>query len=88
MPEDEARRLFSGDSLQGLVSRTITEEVIDRTLQRLRQIAKGEAGKKAVAKTEPTAEAPAKSKAPAKAKAAKSPKAAKPSTKEKGSEDE
>ena len=86
--QDEARRLFSGDSLQGLVSRTITEEVIDRTLQRLRQIAMGEAGKKAVAKTEPTAEAPAKSKAPAKAKAAKSPKAAKPSTKEKGSEDE
>lgn len=71
VPEDEARRLFSGDSLQGMVSRTITEEIIDRTLQRLRQIAKGKA-----AKAKP--EGKPKSKvAAAKSKPTKSPKTAK-----------
>lgn len=42
LSEEDARRLLSGDSLQGLVSRIMTEEIITRTLERLRAIAQGE----------------------------------------------
>jgi len=45
MSPADAKKSLSGDSLQGLVSRTMTEEIINRTLTRLRSIAKGEAKK-------------------------------------------
>jgi trigger factor len=38
---DDMRKLLAKDNLQGLVSRTLTEEVIRRTLERLRVIAQG-----------------------------------------------
>lgn len=41
-PKDEAKKLLSGESLQNLVNRLITDEVTERTLERLRLIAKGE----------------------------------------------
>ncbi|MEX2160330.1 MAG: trigger factor [Anaerolineales bacterium] len=39
---DEMRKILAKDNLQGLVSRTLTEEVIKRTLARLRAIAQGQ----------------------------------------------
>jgi len=39
---EDMRRVLVKDNLQGLVSRTLTEEVIRRTLARLRAIAQGE----------------------------------------------
>lgn len=74
MGEDEAANALSGDALQGLVSRTMTEEVINRTLARLKSIAKGEADK-ADAKEEMEADEQVEAKAP--------PKQAKPSPKKK-----
>jgi trigger factor len=41
-PEDQARRLTSGQSLQSLVNRIINDEIVSQTLARLRAIAKGE----------------------------------------------
>jgi trigger factor len=41
MSEQELRKLLNKDNLQGLVSRTLTEEVIRRTLARLTAIAQG-----------------------------------------------
>ncbi|MEX1248786.1 MAG: trigger factor [Anaerolineales bacterium] len=40
---DEMRKLLAKENLQGLVSRALTEEVIKRTLARLRAIAQGQA---------------------------------------------
>lgn len=40
-PKDEAKKLLTGESLQNLVNRLITDEVTERTLERLRLIAKG-----------------------------------------------
>jgi trigger factor len=40
---EDMRKLLAKDNLQGLVSRTLTEEVIRRTLARLRAIAQGQA---------------------------------------------
>lgn len=45
MSQEDANKALSGDALQGLVSRTMTEEIITRTLARLRSIAMGEAEK-------------------------------------------
>lgn len=39
---EDMRRILAKDNLQGLVSRTLTEEVIRRTLARLRAIAQGQ----------------------------------------------
>jgi trigger factor len=39
--EDEAKRLGSGENLQNLISRIATDEVINLTLQRIRDIAMG-----------------------------------------------
>ncbi|MCL5428441.1 MAG: trigger factor [Chloroflexi bacterium] len=39
---EDMRKLLAKDNLQGLVSRTLTEEVIRRTLARLRSIAQGQ----------------------------------------------
>lgn len=47
LSEDEARRTLSGEALQGLVSRTMTEEIITRTLAKLSAIALGEESKPA-----------------------------------------
>jgi trigger factor len=47
LSEDEARRTLTGEALQGLVSRTMTEEIITRTLAKLTAIALGEESKKA-----------------------------------------
>jgi trigger factor len=47
LSEDEARRTLTGEALQGLVSRTMTEEIITRTLANLTAIALGEDSKKA-----------------------------------------
>lgn len=52
LSEDEARKALSGDGLQGLVSSTMTEEVISRTLARLRSIALGEISKEKTEKDE------------------------------------
>jgi trigger factor len=41
-PEEDARKLTSGDGLQGIISRIISDEITQRTLERLRRIAKGE----------------------------------------------
>jgi trigger factor len=41
-PEDQARQLTSGQSLQSLVNRIINDEIVSQTLARLRAIAKGE----------------------------------------------
>jgi trigger factor len=41
LSEQELRRLLNKDNIQGLVSRTLTEEVIRRTLARLGAIAQG-----------------------------------------------
>jgi hypothetical protein len=38
---EDMRKILAKDNLQGLVSRTLTEEVIRRTLARLREIAQG-----------------------------------------------
>ncbi len=45
MSPEEAKKALSGNALQGLVSSTMTEEIITRTLARLRSIAMGEAAK-------------------------------------------
>jgi trigger factor len=50
LSEDEARRTLTGEALQGLVSRTMTEEIITRTLAKLTAIALGEESKKASGK--------------------------------------
>jgi trigger factor len=49
---DDMRKLLAKENLQGLVSRTLTEEVIRRTLERLRAIAQGKEPKKEEEKTE------------------------------------
>jgi len=41
LSEDEARRSLTGEALQGLVSQTMTEEIIGRTLTRLGNISSG-----------------------------------------------
>jgi len=41
-PEEDIKKIASGESLQNLVSNIITDEVTKRTLERLRAIAKGE----------------------------------------------
>lgn len=43
LPAEDMRKLLAKDNLQGLVSRTLTEEVIRRTLAQLRAIAQGQA---------------------------------------------
>lgn len=73
LSEDEARRSLTGEALQGLVSQTMTEEIIGRTLTRLGLISLGKADEE-----EPAKEA----KAPKKASKAKS---EKPSGEEKKS---
>lgn len=45
LSEDKARKTLTGDALQGLVSRTMTEEIISRTLAKLSSIALSEASK-------------------------------------------
>lgn len=50
---EEMRKVLAKENLQGLVSRTLTEEVIRRTLAKLRAIAQGKP------ETEPVAETPA-----------------------------
>ena len=56
-PPEEARKLSSGEALQGLVSRIVTDEITQRTLERLRKIAKGEPiEEETKEKEEPTAE--------------------------------
>jgi FKBP-type peptidyl-prolyl cis-trans isomerase (trigger factor) len=40
---DDLRKVLAKENLQNLVSRTVTEEVIKRSLARLRAIAKGQA---------------------------------------------
>lgn len=45
MSPEDAKKSLTGDALQGLVSRTMTEEIINRTLTRLRNIAMGEGNK-------------------------------------------
>ena len=66
---DDMKKILAKENLQGLVSRTLTEEVINRTLDRLRLIAEGKGEvpkakpKKAQAETEePAAEKPVKEK--------------------------
>lgn len=49
---EDMRKLLAKDNLQGLVSRTLTEEVIRRTLERLRAIAQGKEPEKLEVKTE------------------------------------
>lgn len=63
MSEQELRKLLNKDNIQGLVSRTLTEEVIRRTLSRLTAIAQGkgeehrkESAAKSVSIEEPKAE--------------------------------
>lgn len=41
-PEDEVKKLTSGEALQSFVNRIISDEITVRTLERLRKIAKGE----------------------------------------------
>lgn len=41
-PEEEVKKLTSGEALQSLVNKIITDEITVRTLERLRKIAKGE----------------------------------------------
>lgn len=68
--EEETRKALTGEALQGLVSRTMTEEVINRTLARLREIAQGgkaEAKAKDKTKAETKAETTDKPKAKKKA---------------------
>ena len=54
MSPEDAKKSLSGDALQGLVSRTMTEEIINRTLTRLRNIAKGDGDKESKDKLEKT----------------------------------
>jgi trigger factor len=53
--EEEAKRLGSGENLQNLISRIATDEVINQTLQRIRDIAMGKEIEKAEAPEEETA---------------------------------
>jgi trigger factor len=83
--QEEAANALSGDSLQGLVSRTMTEEVISRTLSKLKSIATGE--KQEEKPKAKKAKSPSKKKSPAKSKASKkapSKKSKAPSKKSKG----
>ncbi len=50
---EDMRKVLAKDNLQGLVSRTLTEEVIRRTLARLRAIAQGQAIAEEKTETEP-----------------------------------
>lgn len=49
---EDVRKLLAKDNLQGLVSRTLTEEVIRRTLERLRAFAQGKEPEKEEVETE------------------------------------
>lgn len=53
---DDIRKLLAKENLQTVVSRTITEEVIKRTLARLRSIAQGQAESEPESKPEPETE--------------------------------
>lgn len=59
--EDQMKQVLSKDNLQGLVSRTVSEEVIRRTLEHLRLTAQGQKPdkKKSKKNEEPAAETPA-----------------------------
>lgn len=43
LSEEQARKLLNQDAMQGLIQNTLSQEVVRRTLERLRSIAKGEA---------------------------------------------
>jgi trigger factor len=45
LSEQDAQRVLSGENLQGLINRTMSQEIVRRTLERLRAIASGEAAK-------------------------------------------
>ena len=47
LSEQDAQRVLSGENLQGLINRTMSQEIVRRTLERLRAIASGEAAKAA-----------------------------------------
>ena len=53
---EDMRKILAKDNLQGLVSRTLTEEVIRRTLARLRAIAQGQSDAEQTEKKEPEIE--------------------------------
>ncbi len=40
-PEDQVKKITSGEALQGLVSRIVSDEITERTLERLSRIAQG-----------------------------------------------
>ena len=67
-PEEDIKKIASGESLQNLVSNIITDEVTKRTLERLRAIAKGEYKEETKKKT---SKKPAKKAAEEKAETAK-----------------
>jgi FKBP-type peptidyl-prolyl cis-trans isomerase (trigger factor) len=76
-PDADARRLTSGQPLQNMVTRLTSDLIIDRTLEHLRLIAKGEApDKKSKDKTK-------KEKKPSKKTSSKKASAKKPSSKTK-----
>lgn len=87
MGEDEAANALSGEALQGLVSRTMTEEVINRTLARLKSIAKGEASK-TESEEEPGEGHKAEAKTPPKKAKASAKKTAKEESKPQANKDE
>jgi trigger factor len=49
---EDMRKVLAKDNLQGLVSRTLTEEVIRRTLEQLRAIAQGKGSSEEIKQTE------------------------------------
>lgn len=56
LTEDQMKRVLSKENLQGLVSRTLSEEVIRRTLERLRLTAQGQSPDKAAKKAKKSEE--------------------------------
>ena len=88
MSEEEARKALSGDSLQALVTRTMNEEIIKRTLARLRAIAKGEGEQAEAAKEKEVEEKPAKSKKAKSAASSEKQSTSEAKKKDKGAKDE